>query len=72
MKIRTLCVLLIWLLLVPAMAGTVSAAAESGQVVRIGWYPQVGYQETQDDGTHHGYYFDFLQTISNYTGWKYE
>ncbi len=44
----------------------------SDQIIRVGWYDMAGYQEYDDKGNECGFYYDYLQTISYFTGWKYE
>lgn len=45
--------------------------SDPGRTVRIGFYPVDGGQMTYSDGSFGGYYFDYLQAISQYTGWNY-
>lgn len=42
------------------------------KTVRIGFYEYPYFQEIEDDGSYSGYSFDYLQAISQYTGWEYE
>ncbi|MDO4503305.1 MAG: transporter substrate-binding domain-containing protein, partial [Coriobacteriia bacterium] len=43
------------------------------QVIRLGYYDQPGLTEGMgDDQRKSGYAYDYLQRISDYTGWKYE
>ncbi|MGN1349515.1 MAG: ATP-binding protein [Anaerovoracaceae bacterium] len=63
-----LCTVLLFTLLCPQL----SFAVET-QSVRLGYYYQPEFQEGMgDDERKSGYAFDYLQKISNYTGWKYE
>lgn len=63
-----LCTVLLFTLLFPQL----SFAAET-QTVRLGYYQQPGFQEgIGDDERKSGYAFEYLQKISDYTGWKYE
>lgn len=49
----------------------VSAAAS--QKVRVGYYERDGFQEgMSDDIRKSGYAYEYLQRISDYTGWEYE
>ena len=50
---------------------TVSGAGS--QVVRIGYYERSGFQEgMSDEERKSGYAYEYLQKISDYTGWQYE
>ena len=43
------------------------------QVVRIGYYERSGFQEgMSDEERKSGYAYEYLQKISDYTGWQYE
>ena len=43
------------------------------QVVRVGYYERNGFQEgMSDEERKSGYAYEYLQKISDYTGWKYE
>ena len=43
------------------------------QKVRVGYYERSGFQEgTTDDERKSGYAYEYLQKISDYTGWQYE
>ena len=48
------------------------ALTPSEKTVKVGWYLTPDYMEMSEDGTPGGYYFDYLQTLSYYTGWKCE
>ncbi|MCQ2507103.1 MAG: transporter substrate-binding domain-containing protein [Lachnospiraceae bacterium] len=52
-----------------------SAYAEktSDNKVRVGWYELENFQHgSSDDEIKHGYGYEYLQNIANYTGWEYE
>ena len=41
--------------------------------VRVGWYNSESFQEGDADGNRKsGYSYQYLQSVSNYTGWEYE
>ena len=43
------------------------------QVVRVGYYERSGFQEgMSDEDRKSGYAYEYLQKISDYTGWQYE
>ena len=52
---------------------TTVGAAEAGHKVRVGWYNSDHFQEgaTEHD-LKSGYSYEYLQGVSNYTGWEYE
>lgn len=50
---------------------TASAPAEQ-RVVKVGYMPQEGVLERNEDGTFQGYTYDFLIHIAQFTGWTYE
>ncbi len=50
---------------------TASAPAEQ-RVVRVGYMPQEGVLERNEDGTFQGYTYDYLIHIAQFTGWTYE
>jgi len=41
------------------------------KTINVGWYIQSKYQEITDSGSPFGFNYDYLQEISEYTGWKY-
>ncbi|KXL52686.1 aerobic respiration control sensor protein ArcB [Anaerotignum neopropionicum] len=45
---------------------------EKNNVVRVGFYEFPYYQNIDADGACSGYGYDYLQAISQYTGWEYE
>ena len=57
-------------------AGTSSEAspaeAAGARVVRVGFPIQEGFTEIAPDGGYSGYTYEYLEQISQYTGWNYE
>lgn len=50
-----------------------SVSADSSRKVRVGWYQSDRFQEGTDEDSHkEGYAYEYLQNISNFTGWEYE
>lgn len=50
-----------------------SADTWKSQKVRVGWYNSDHFQEGEaDNAQKRGYSYEYLQDISNYTGWEYE
>lgn len=45
---------------------------EDQDIVRVGYYEFPYFQEVGDDGSYSGYSYDYLQAISQYTGWEYK
>ncbi len=64
-----LCILLLSFLLWPFPVGT--QAAENKKI-RVGYPIQRGLTEIDKDGALVGYNYDYLQEISQHTGWEYE
>ena len=59
----------------PGAASPETAPPEtlSREKVRVGWYQSDMFQEGTTDGEiKSGYCYDFLQKVSDYTGWEYE
>lgn len=46
--------------------------ATQHKTVKVAWFNMPDYQQTSSDGTRYGYVFDYLQMLSQYTGWDYE
>lgn len=70
-------VLAIILMLLSFQTQTAFAAggdeSKGKRVVRVGWYQSDMFQEgTSDDKIKSGYCYDYLQKVSDYTGWEYE
>lgn len=47
-------------------------ATNSDRTIRIGYIDYGSFIEKDQDGTYHGYGVEYLEKISEYTGWKYE
>lgn len=45
---------------------------ENIKPIRVGWFNQPGYMNIDESGKLSGYNYEYLQAISQYTGWKYE
>lgn len=45
---------------------------ENTKTIRVGWFDQPGYMNIEENGRLSGYNYEYLQAISQYTGWKYE
>ncbi|MEA4853954.1 MAG: EAL domain-containing protein [Christensenella sp.] len=63
-----ICVCMI-LLLFPAQQ---SYAAAQQQVVRVGWFSQPGFQETDENGKPYGYNYEYLMRIAQKNNWAYQ
>ncbi|MGM9570700.1 MAG: histidine kinase dimerization/phospho-acceptor domain-containing protein, partial [bacterium] len=58
--------------LIMALCCFQTAFAASGQVVRVGYYERPGFQEgVGPNERKSGYAYEYLQKVSDYTGWKY-
>ena len=71
---RVLSCMLLVVVMISAVPFCVSAdTPSSGRKVRVGWYNSDHFQEgAGDEGQKSGYSYEYLQRISNYTGWEYE
>lgn len=49
-----------------------TAAAASAKTVRVAFPIQKGLSELDENGNYSGYTYEYLQEISQYTGWKFE
>jgi len=50
-----------------------SVSADDSRKVRVGWYQSERFQEgTDEDSCKEGYAYEYLQNVSNFTGWEYE
>ncbi len=50
-----------------------SVSADNSRKVRVGWYQSERFQEgTDEDSCKEGYAYEYLQNVSNFTGWEYE
>lgn len=56
-------------LLVPL---TCHAASSSHRVVRVCYFPLENTSSNHEDHPYHNYYYDYLQEVSQHTGWTYE
>ncbi|MBR2215021.1 MAG: transporter substrate-binding domain-containing protein [Selenomonadaceae bacterium] len=70
--IRTVSCFLIFLLFSALLAPNISAKASESRVVRVGWYNADHFQEGEGAKQKSGYSYEYLQSVSNYTGWEYE
>ena len=61
---------LLVMLLIPAVV--FKGRAESRQTMRVAFPIVEGISEKTEDGIYHGMLVDYLNEISNYTGWTYE
>ncbi|MDO4484671.1 MAG: hypothetical protein Q4C54_09680 [Clostridia bacterium] len=65
--------LLMSLIFLIGLLSPLQALAVARQVVRLGFYQRAGFMEgAGDDRRKSGYAYEYLQRISDYTGWKYE
>ena len=69
-SMRILFVLLFSVL--PLCFDTRSIKAAESQKVRVGWYNSDHFQEGDEKSQKSGYSYEYLQSVSNYTGWEYE
>lgn len=46
--------------------------ATGNNKIRVGWYEREGYMEQDAEGNVYGFGMDYLNAISEYTGWEYE
>lgn len=50
-----------------------SVSADDSRKVRVGWYQSERFQEGTDESScKEGYAYEYLQNVSNFTGWEYE
>ncbi|MEG0125122.1 MAG: diguanylate cyclase [Clostridia bacterium] len=54
------------------MALTGMAATEPPRVLRVGFPQQPGLTQTDENGKHSGYTYDYLMEIAQFNGWAYE
>ena len=54
-----------------ASATSLSVRASGSCTLRVGWFIQPGYMETNINGQQSGYIYEYLQNIAQQTGWKY-
>ena len=55
----------------PVKAEDAESAPGDTETVRVGWYED-SYNTTGENGDRSGYNYEYEQTISGYTGWRYE
>ena len=61
------------ILLVTVLPFAVSAAGNSRETVRVGYYENEVFQEGAKEGSvKTGYAYEYYQKLSEYTGWRYE
>lgn len=70
-SILSIIIFSLFFLLVP-ISPIASGESNSGRIIKVGFYPLDYGQITNDDGSHSGYYYDYLEEIAQYTGWQYE
>lgn len=71
-----ICLWLTAILLPVSIGGLAGARAETetanrAVTLRVGWFDQPGYMEVDDNGQPGGYLYEYLQSISQQTGWQY-
>ncbi|MCR4956921.1 MAG: transporter substrate-binding domain-containing protein [Lachnospiraceae bacterium] len=69
------CLLLSTILYSASMSADAAIAAvghRNTRTVKVAWYNLDGMQEGESDNTLSGYNYEYLETLSLYTGWKYE
>ena len=69
---RTVSCMILFMLLFSIMPLCAKAAPDVSCVVRVGWYNADHFQEGGGTAQKSGYSYEYLQSISNYTGWEYE
>lgn len=75
-KISFIGILILTVVFCPA--GVLAAQSSDGdtggheKVVRVGYFPFMGYHMIDENGHKNGYGYEYLQKIRNYTGWKYD
>lgn len=68
-----LCALVLFLTAMPIHAAeNHTIESTESKVIRVGFPIQGGLSYKDADGNYSGYTYDYLQEISQYTGWKYE
>lgn len=74
--LKKLVLFAVLLLLLPFPVTSYAASGADtwkSQKVRVGWYNSDHFQEGEaDKAQKRGYSYEYLQDISNYTGWEYE
>lgn len=70
-KIKSLAIILI-LLCVNVFAFVPVMAQGHNGVIRVAFFQMDGFNETDENGKHSGFGYEYLREIAKYTGWKYE
>jgi len=69
---RTAALMLILTALTLCAAPVFAAVSDGSVTIRIGYMDYAGFIEKQPDGTYYGYGAEYMQRISDITGWKCE
>ncbi|MDD3570649.1 MAG: diguanylate cyclase [Lachnospiraceae bacterium] len=69
--IKSLIVMLISLFMVGVGFIPVLAQEDNG-VIRVAFFQMDGFNETDENGKHSGFGYEYLREVAKYTGWKYE
>ncbi|MGE4215034.1 MAG: transporter substrate-binding domain-containing protein [Anaerotignaceae bacterium] len=70
-KTKSLVVILISLYV--AVSAFIPALAQDDKgVIRVGFFQMEGFNETDENGKHSGYGYEYLRELAKYTGWKYQ
>ena len=56
----------------PSIKEKLGASDDYEKKIRVAWYEREGYMEKGIDGKMYGFGMDYLNAISEYTGWDYE
>ena len=63
----------ILLLLASSALAVCAEDTDESNIVRVGWYTSDHFQEGETENDRKsGYSYEYLQGVSNYTGWEYE
>lgn len=68
-KILTFCLTFITII---SLFTPITCHAENGDVIRVCYFPLENSTSKYTEHPYHGYYYDYLQEISQHTGWTYE
>ncbi len=70
---RAAACLILFLFLFSSLPPCAGADANESRPVRVGWYNSECFQEGDaEENRKSGYSYQYLQNVSNYTGWEYE
>ena len=69
---RTVSCIILFVLLVAVLPLFVKAEPNERRTVRVGWFNSDHFQEGDGTAQKSGYSYEYLQSVSNYTGWEYE